>query len=60
MQTDVVVPVAEYGEVAVELRHARHLPLVELLFEGAEQAFDSAVLPGTAGLGSLMANAEEL
>ena len=58
MRADVVVPVTEDIEVAVELREILHLPLVEFLFEGAEQALDSAVLPGAAGVGALVADAK--
>lgn len=53
-----VVPIAKCIEVAVELRDAYYLPLVELLFEGAEQAFDSAVLPRAAGISALVTDAE--
>ncbi len=60
MRADVVVPTAKYVEVAVELREVGHLPLVELLFEGAEEAFDPTVLPGAAGVGALVADAELL
>ena len=51
MRANVVVPITEYIEVAVELRDACYLPLVELLFEGAEQVFDPAVLPRASGVG---------
>ena len=60
MRTNVVVPTAKCGEVAVELREAGHLPLVELLFEGAEEALNPAVLPGAAGVGALVTDTELL
>lgn len=65
-----VVPVAKDIQVMVELRphpqplsHKRErevFELVELLFEGAEQAFYSAVLPRAAGCSALVADAELL
>lgn len=58
MRANVVVPVAEDGEVDVELSNVGHLPLIELLLEGAEQTFDPAVLPGAAGRGALVADAK--
>ena len=58
MRADAVVPVLKNGEVAIELRYVRHLPLVEFLFECAKQAFYSAVLPRATGVGELMADAE--
>ena len=42
------------------MRDAYYLPLVEFLFEGAEQAFDPAVLPRASGVGALVADAEHL
>jgi len=59
VRSDMVVPIAECAEVAVELRDVWHLPLVELFFERAKQAFDSAVLPGATGVGQLVADAEQ-
>lgn len=59
MRADVVVPVTERVKVAVELREVWHLPLIQLLFEGAKQAFDPAVLPRASGVGALVADAEQ-
>ena len=59
MWADVVVPEPKDAEVAVELRQAGHLPLIELLFEGAEEAFDATILPGAAGVGALVADAKQ-
>ena len=58
--TNVVVPAAKQIEVIVELREIGHLPLVELLFEGTEETFDPAVLPGAARIGPLVADAQPL
>lgn len=58
MRPDVVVPVAESNQINIELFDARDDPLVKLVFEGAEQPFDPAVLPGAAGVGALVADAE--
>lgn len=60
VRTDAVVPVAKQIEVTVELREIGHVPLVELLFERAEEAFDSAVLPRAARIGALMTDAQPL
>lgn len=60
MRSDMVVPVAEYIEVIVELYDVRHQPLVELVFEGAEQAFDPAVLPWATRCCALVTDAELL
>ena len=72
VRSDVVVPVTECVEIKVELFPHELLPhpqslsrkkgevnaLVELLFEGTEEAFDSTVLPRAAGISALVADAE--
>lgn len=58
MRAHMVVPVAEDSQVGIELVEVCYCPLVELLFECAEQAFDSAVLPRAAWIGKLVADAE--
>lgn len=60
VRADMVVPVAKCFKVMVELRDACYLPLVEFLFEGAEQTLDSAVLPRASGVSKLVANTELL
>lgn len=60
MRTNVVVPAAKQVEVAIKLAEIGNLPLIELLFERAEEPFDSAVLPRAAGIGTLVANAQAL
>lgn len=51
------IPVAENVKRGLLLLAVGYLPSVKRLLERAEEAFDALVLPGTAGLDSLVANA---
>ena len=59
MRPDVVVEEAELGEGAVERFEGIDRELIEPCFQRAEETLDSAVLPGAAGIGSLVPDAEE-
>ena len=58
MRADVVVPISEGIEVAIELLDSRDDPLIQLVLQRTKQAFDPAVLPRAAGDGSLVADAK--
>lgn len=50
MRAHMVVPIAEGDQVAVELFYTRDDPLVEFVFQRAEEALNPAVLPGASGV----------
>ena len=50
MGADVVVPMPEGSQISIELLDACDDPLVEHLFESAEEALDSSVLPRASGI----------
>src|SRR5438309_10065550 len=54
MRSNVVVEEAKLGERAVKRVERIDREPIELRLERAEEALDPAVLPGTAGIGSLM------
>jgi hypothetical protein len=56
----VVVPILEGVQIGIQLFEFGDHPLTQLVFQCAEQAFDSAVLPRTSRRGELVANAEFL
>ena len=54
-----VVPKPEQLQCAAKFGKIHDLPAIELGFEGPEQSFDPAVLPGAADLATLMANPQD-
>ncbi len=59
VRPDVVVEEAEFTQRLIECRKRFNSKLIELGFERAEEALDTAVLPRAAGIGALMADAEQ-
>lgn len=58
MQTNVVVPMLEFIEQALQMLGTQDLYLIELLFECAKEALDAAVLPRAVQLGGLVMDAQ--
>lgn len=58
VRADVVVPEAEEVQSVSQFRPIGYLPIIQLAFEGAEEALDTPVLPGTGRVGALMLDAE--
>jgi hypothetical protein len=56
MQADAVVPMFEFIKQALQLLGALNLDLIELLFQSAEEALDSAVLPWAVQIDALVAD----
>jgi len=59
VRPDVVIEEAELGERVVKEVERIDLEPIELHLQRTEEAFDSAVLPWAAGVGSLVTDAEQ-